>query len=229
MMRNTGRWLLFLLCVLLCACGTLVDVDFGAFSMADGGGADSGSCKTCQTLGAQCGIQDDGCGNALDCGDSCPNGGTCNGMTCVCPAKSCMTLGVECGPSDDGCGNSIDCGVCAAGLSCVSNHCKCVALTCSDYMNPQCAAPTRRAAAPTPSTAAPRARSASRTATTACARPPRARRRRARRSRPSATPSRMAAAERSVRARRAPRRRRAAAQAWPTRCGCTAKTCAEWA
>jgi len=129
--------LLTITVMLVSACSTVLDVDFGAYHTSTTTGGDGG-CKTCQDLGAQCGIQDDGCGNALDCGETCPANSSCDGIHCTCAPKSCSALGVGCGTTDDGCGGSLDCGNCASGLQCVSNQCKCVAKTCADYNNPQC-------------------------------------------------------------------------------------------
>ena len=124
----------------LAGCGTILDVDFGAFGPADGG-VDvlvGSTCKTCKDLGAECGVQPDGCGNTLDCGDKCPAGATCDGLHCACTPKSCLDLGVACGIVDDGCGHSLDCGACAASLTCVANQCTCVAQTCATLGSPQC-------------------------------------------------------------------------------------------
>ena len=91
-----------------------------------GGGGDMAAVQaclvTCQSLGATCGIQGDGCGGQLDCG-SCTAPATCGGAgtlnTCgnpssggpggVCVPKTCAQLGFSCGPAGDGCGNKLDC------------------------------------------------------------------------------------------------------------------------
>jgi len=139
-----NRWLAFVpFVIVLAGCSSLLDVDFDNFNKPDGGSVspDGGApqqCATCASLGA-CGIQNDGCGNTLDCGTTCQQANyACNGQSCVCTPKTCTDLAVQCGTVDDGCGHSLDCGTCGASLECVQNQCKCVAKTCADYNNPAC-------------------------------------------------------------------------------------------
>jgi hypothetical protein len=86
-----------------------------------------------------CGKMDDGCGQTLNCGNTCPaalpfcgGGGpnVCGASMCV-PAMTCPT-GKQCGPYTDGCSSTITCGTCPAGQTCAGdgtqNHC-CVPLT----------------------------------------------------------------------------------------------------
>lgn len=92
-------------------------------STSDGSGAStssgSGGCTptlSCMSVGAECGtIQDDGCGNELNCGNSCQPPFTCGGggdqYKCGCASLSCTDQGFDCGLADDGCGNQINCGL----------------------------------------------------------------------------------------------------------------------
>ncbi len=105
----------------------------GGVLNGDGGGA----CRpqTCATLGFNCGPAGDGCGGALDCGDSCPSpqfcggGGPsqCGGNVNVAPDGGAVcvprTCGVtECGQKADGCGNLITCpATCTAPDTCGSS------------------------------------------------------------------------------------------------------------
>ena len=62
--------------------------------------------KTCEDLEAQCGLPEDGCGVALDCG-VCAEGSVCNeSFSCdvLCVAATCEEIGAGCGTPDDGCG-----------------------------------------------------------------------------------------------------------------------------
>ncbi len=74
--------------------------------------------QTCQDLGKECEVWDDGCGGSVDC-DGCGAGKNCNNGVCesIC-VPDCE--GKQCG--EDGCGGS--CGVCEDGESCHFNgHC----------------------------------------------------------------------------------------------------------
>jgi len=80
--------------------------------------------KTCQQLGAQCGMQGDGCGGlTTNCG-TCPAPQTCGGggVPGVCGAgctpRTCAQLGFNCGQQADGCGGVIGCGTCTAPQTC---------------------------------------------------------------------------------------------------------------
>ncbi|MDF2691855.1 MAG: Tryptophan synthase alpha chain, partial [Labilithrix sp.] len=98
--------------------------------------------KTCQQLGAQCGVVPDGCGNTINCPD-CPNGQICGGGgvanqcgVSTCTPRTCQQQGIQCGQAGDGCGNVITCNPCPAGRTCggggVPNQCgnpACVPLT----------------------------------------------------------------------------------------------------
>jgi hypothetical protein len=81
--------------------------------------------KTCQQLGFNCGMQGDGCGNAINCG-MCPTNQVCagganpkNGVCgTVCTPKSCADQGFNCGAATDGCGGIINCGTCTGNQTC---------------------------------------------------------------------------------------------------------------
>jgi hypothetical protein len=100
-----------------------------------GVGADGGllcTPRTCAQIGAQCGLQGDGCGNTIDCGPcgapmTCGGAGTLN--VCglppptpdagpACTPRTCQQVGATCGPIGDGCGGVLDCGRCSAPTSC---------------------------------------------------------------------------------------------------------------
>ncbi len=100
---------------------------------------------TCAQKGFNCGMVGDGCGNAIDCGDTCPTGQSCGGgnmpNVCgapACMAKTCMDLGFNCGMASDGCNGTLDCGTCMNGQTCGStsaNVCGttiCTPKTCMD-------------------------------------------------------------------------------------------------
>ena len=78
-----------------------------ASTTPDGGGGDGAACvsKTCAQLGASvCGPQNDGCGNAIDCGGcaggmACSAAGQCACVPTTCPALSAM---VDAGALDSG-------------------------------------------------------------------------------------------------------------------------------
>jgi hypothetical protein len=98
--------------------------------------------KTCMQLGVECGGQNDGCGNLINCGtcesgtcggggpSKCGGDGSSDGGVCV-PSKTACGPG-DCGPQSDGCGGIISC----------PNSCP-VGQTCGgDPMKPgQCGAP----------------------------------------------------------------------------------------
>ncbi len=133
-----------LVALLVVGCGTLLDVDFGAAHGADGGvvvqGPEGGACvpKSCADQKLECGVQNDGCGNTLDCG-TCKTG-VCKEGVCACVGKTCPDLQAECGTVDDGCGGALDCGTTCpkAGEQCVGNKCQCVPKTCVDLGSPEC-------------------------------------------------------------------------------------------
>lgn len=88
--------------------------------------------KTCAALNAQCGVQNDGCGNAIDCG-ACAGGGECRAGACACTASTCPQAGASCGTVADGCGNVLDCGRCANPADgCTDGACACVPKTCAE-------------------------------------------------------------------------------------------------
>jgi hypothetical protein len=105
------------------------------------------NCKhlTCDQPGGKlCGKIGDGCGGALDCGDSCPSGQSCGGggtpNVCgagpgsMCKATTCdQPTGRYCGSIGDGCGKMIDCGNCPSGMSCGTGTraSVCVPATCT--------------------------------------------------------------------------------------------------
>lgn len=133
----------------LTACDPLVGVEYSDAKLRDLGAASgdvtgpSGtvstpttaegalcSPKTCADLGTSCGIQNDGCGNALDCGGC--NGGECQGGQCQCASSTCPDQGAMCGTTPDGCGNTLDCGLCAtAGDGCNDGKCACAPQSCA--------------------------------------------------------------------------------------------------
>jgi len=134
--------------VVIGGCNDLVGVDFGAVHAAVDGGddatsedglgddapasGDGSSCtpSTCAALGFDCGTQNDGCENAIECG-SCPSGQVCNGGHCECLPTTCPTLGIECGTVDDGCGHALDCGACTLpDQACQNGKCACVPQSC---------------------------------------------------------------------------------------------------
>ncbi|MGC4092547.1 MAG: hypothetical protein QM756_32645 [Polyangiaceae bacterium] len=105
--------------------------------------------KTCAEVGAECGMQADGCGGALDCwSDAAKASGTphcedpladCVDGTCTvltsCTKLTCAdyatTTGL-CGPVSDGCGGTLDCGfTCGTDEVCGANAAgKCGKVTC---------------------------------------------------------------------------------------------------
>lgn len=131
------------------ACNSLVGVDFSDARLEDVAGGATGDAsapgttpttdkngvlctpKTCAQLSKQCGVSDDGCGNALDCG-TCAGGAECNSGQCRCAPTTCPGAGAACGTASDGCGHVLDCGACAiAGDVCNSGACGCVPTTCA--------------------------------------------------------------------------------------------------
>jgi hypothetical protein len=102
------------------------------------GGADAAVCMPAACPSGPgitaCGPMNDGCGNLLQCGATCPGNTTCGGggTNNVCGAPPCMptncgTLGANCGMQADGCGGLLDCGTCGAGQTCggggMANQC----------------------------------------------------------------------------------------------------------
>ena len=81
---------------------------------------------TCASLGYDCGIAGDGCGNAITCGTCtdpqyCGGGGfnKCGGSNGLgpdggvpCTPSTCAGLGYNCGTAADGCGGLLQCGTC---------------------------------------------------------------------------------------------------------------------
>jgi hypothetical protein len=122
------------------------------------GGTDGGTtcvAKTCTDLGATCGIQGDGCGGSLNCGNCaapmycggaganhCGLGAADGGSTCV--PRTCAQAGAMCGTQSDGCGGTLNCGSCTLPAFCGGagpNQCGqggtdggslCVPRTCAD-------------------------------------------------------------------------------------------------
>ncbi len=93
---------------------------------------DAGPCtaQTCESLRANCGAIDDGCGGELECGE-CPDGEACGagGIANIC---DCVPRGCDdaCGAVQDGCGRTLDCGGCPGGRPCVEGTCVCTPTTC---------------------------------------------------------------------------------------------------
>ena len=127
-------------CGNLLDCGTCSGADFcggGGFSRCGTGDAgpapDGGTCtpKACADLGLTCGLNADGCGGVVDCGQ-CPSGQTCGlagfsrcgapaldgGPVTSCKPATCSSLGATCGTAGDGCGGTLDCGSCTAPAFC---------------------------------------------------------------------------------------------------------------
>lgn len=126
-------------------CDSLVGIDYGDARLSDVAGpapadatgtANSSNAlctrRTCADLALQCGIHDDGCGNALDCG-GCADGGKCQGGHCQCEATTCPDLSAMCGTQNDGCNNTLDCGTCANPADgCTDGQCACKPKSCED-------------------------------------------------------------------------------------------------
>jgi hypothetical protein len=79
--------------------------------------------RSCAQLGANCGIQPDGCGNTVNCGTCTPPqtcGGGGNPLQCgtPCTPRTCTQLGANCGTQGDGCGGTLNCGTCPTGQTC---------------------------------------------------------------------------------------------------------------
>jgi hypothetical protein len=74
----------------------------------------------CLDVEAECGLINDGCGAAVDCGP-CPPGEVCGliepNKCAACEPRTCEEAGVECGMVGDGCGGTLDC-QCPEGLEC---------------------------------------------------------------------------------------------------------------
>ena len=112
--------------------------------------------KSCTDIPNACGMNDDGCGNTLNCG-ACPDtpctpqtceqlgiqcgntddgcGNTLNCGTCPdtpCTPQTCEQLGIQCGNTDDGCGNTLNCGTCTDGQTCTQGTCVCAPKTCQN-------------------------------------------------------------------------------------------------
>jgi hypothetical protein len=75
--------------------------------------------RSCADQDFECGINGDGCGNAIDCGN-CPAPQVCGSQAyskCAkgppCVPKTCQDLGFNCGPAGDGCGGILQCGFCS--------------------------------------------------------------------------------------------------------------------
>ena len=87
--------------------------------------------QTCGDLGDACGLQSDGCGGVVDCGE-CPE---------PCEPLSCAEHGAQCGEISDGCGGVVACGDCPDGQQChaggIPNQCGCEPLSCGDH-NAEC-------------------------------------------------------------------------------------------
>mgnify|MGYP000091301722 CR=1 FL=1 len=88
------------------------------------------SCDTCASVGANCGMIPDGCGNMLSCG-TCGAGENCGGGgPNVCGADPCQPFTCQqqqatCGDLSDGCGGFLSCGDCAGDQTCVQGQCVC--------------------------------------------------------------------------------------------------------
>ncbi|CAA9582489.1 MAG: hypothetical protein AVDCRST_MAG59-4971 [uncultured Thermomicrobiales bacterium] len=81
---------------------------------------------SCAEIGAECGVQPDGCDGTVDCGPcrrgECDNG-ICRGV-CVPDTREEACAGLECGTAGDGCGGEYGCGKCPRGERCLGNRCE---------------------------------------------------------------------------------------------------------
>ena len=150
--------LALLLSCLLAGCGNVIGVPFGKERLAppdaslpttdaglgEAGGRDAPACKpsTCPALGFRCGVQNDGCGDALRCGTCGADDGCISGQ-CVCQPKTCMAQAAACGTVPDGCGGTFECGVCPASApNCggggvnICGVATCTPLTCAGKCGP---------------------------------------------------------------------------------------------
>ena len=126
------------------------------FVLADAGRSDACvpalAATACTSSGGNyCGFIGDGCNGQIDCGNNCPSGWVCDGVTHLCvggadckPTFQCnytsgTATGSYCGDISDGCGHPLTCGDnCAnlkTGWSCEKNVCVggadvCVPTTC---------------------------------------------------------------------------------------------------
>jgi hypothetical protein len=82
------------------------------------------------SVGAECGVEDDGCGGINDCGE-CDSDESCVENVCLpdCIPKTECTG--SCGEESDGCGGMITCDVCAPGAVCIDNSCCLLKTECS--------------------------------------------------------------------------------------------------
>lgn len=82
--------------------------------------------QTCDDLGFECSIWNDGCGGTVDCGTCTPKL-FCSGGSCFVPANcvpfTCEELNYSCGTPSNGCGGTLSCGSCDSGESCASGQC----------------------------------------------------------------------------------------------------------
>jgi hypothetical protein len=79
--------------------------------------------RMCADVSAECGLINDGCGAAVDCGP-CPEGEVCGlfepNKCAACEPRTCedaAETGIECGMVGDGCGGTLDC-MCPPGFQC---------------------------------------------------------------------------------------------------------------
>ncbi|HSQ64556.1 MAG TPA: hypothetical protein VLM85_15135, partial [Polyangiaceae bacterium] len=137
-----GLWFSAVLALIAVSCGG----DNGTTTDGGGGGPDGtvsndgspndtgptfpdGGCtpRTCTELGYDCGINPDGCGGTVNCGQCnapayCGGGGFSKCGTssdgAVCTPTTCQKLGYDCGPAGDGCGGLLSCGTCTTPQTC---------------------------------------------------------------------------------------------------------------
>ena len=96
--------------------------DSGVVVSPDGGETFFPGCVplTCAEREAGCGLEGDGCGGVINCGECgagevCGGAGTpsqCGAPVVQCRAETCETLGVNCGAVADGCNGILQCGTC---------------------------------------------------------------------------------------------------------------------
>jgi hypothetical protein len=95
-------------------CDTTTNHCFAPDTLTPSSTSPSCAPKSCDELGVECGVTDDGCSRVLECAKCLP-GSSCNADThrCVCQPLNCAAQGAECGEVASGCGEVFKCtGVC---------------------------------------------------------------------------------------------------------------------
>jgi len=86
-------------------------------AIGTGSGEETCIPNTCDNLGYNCGIWDNGCQGSIDCGQTCPTGEYCNAGTCE-PEAQCTPSTEICDGTDNDCDSSIDEDFTNLGTSC---------------------------------------------------------------------------------------------------------------